>query len=68
MKGKIYMNNTIFMIFTIVGFLVCALVIFALFAIGFLIGYKQEDHRLAKNRSKESVIESEKEKALVCQR
>lgn len=58
------MNNTIFMLFTIVGFLACALVIFALFAIGFLIGYRQEDRRLARHKNKKKAVESDEEKKL----
>ena len=61
MKGK-YMNNTAFIILIICTFLVCALAIFSLFAIGFLIGYKSEDRRHTKSKIITQKAESAEEK------
>lgn len=63
MKGK-NMNNTVFMILVLCTFLVCALAVFALFAIGFLIGYKLEDRRFLKNKHKDEKADSAEEKKL----
>ena len=46
------MDNTIFMIWVTVAFLLCGLILFALFTICFLIGYKTEDRRRGKTNNK----------------
>ena len=59
------MNNTIFMIMVIIGFLGTAFLIMGLFVTGFLIGYKREDIKAQKSMQrdiKKIVAESEEEK------
>ena len=58
------MNTSVFIILVIVTFLVCLLAVFALFAIGFLLGYKLEDRRLSKGKAKITCEDSEEEKKL----
>ncbi len=59
------MNNLISIYITIFIVLVFILMTFAVFAIGFLIGYKSEDNRILKRKQQtaiKEIIESDKEK------
>jgi len=59
------MNNSITIYMTILIALVFMLMAFAIFAIGFLIGYKSEDNKIIKRKQQlelKEIPESEKEK------
>lgn len=56
------MSNSIIICMTIFIVLVFMLLSFAVFAIGFLIGYKSEDNRILKRKQQAEIKESDKEK------
>ena len=59
------MNNLIYICMTIFIVLIFILMAFAVFAIGFLIGYKSEDNRILKRKQQieiKEIKESDKEK------
>ena len=60
-KGE-EMSNSIIICMTIFIALIFVLVAFAVFAIGFLVGYKSEDNRILKRKQKAEMQESDEEK------
>ncbi len=56
------MDKLILIYLTIFIVLIFMLIAFAVFAIGFLIGYKSEDNRILKRKQLAEIKESDKEK------